>query len=426
MIDSYLVKRGDWYYYRRRVPNDILDYDSRKEIKIALKTKHKNTALLRAEIYNNQIEQFWKTLVQTGGRDNTPDKFAAVVKLARAYGFAYKTSDQIAAQPIPEIVSRISPALATAEHAEALLGGAEIPSISLSSCSDEYLKFTIDRLAGKSSHQIKKWENPRIAAINNFVNAVGDKPLREINRSDILAFRNWWRDKIADGMNTDTANKQLRFVRDILQTVSTEYELDIDYSLMFSKMAFRNANNSRPPFEASFVQDKFLTGLHSLNKKDRMVLYALADTGARIAEIFGLVENDICLDADIPFIWIRPREGYKLKTPTSERQIPLVGTALYAFKEYPDGFVSRGNPDSFSSYINKYLRAQKLKPTPQHSIYSLRHTFKDRLRDAEAPEEIIDGLMGHKKSGPKYGRGHKLETKHKWLKKIAYRVPVAS
>ena len=66
---------------------------------------------------------------------------------------------------------------------------------------------------------------------------------------------------------------------------------------------------------------------------------------------------------------------------------------------------------------NKYLRENDLKPTPDHSLYSLRHTFKDRLRDAGAQEEVIDELMGHKKSGPKYGRGHILESKLKWLEK---------
>jgi len=45
------------------------------------------------------------------------------------------------------------------------------------------------------------------------------------------------------------------------------------------------------------------------------------------------------------------------------------------------------------------MREHNLKPTPNHSLYSLRHTFKDRLRDAQAPEEIIDELMGHKKKG---------------------------
>ncbi|MEW8332977.1 MAG: hypothetical protein AB2692_18730, partial [Candidatus Thiodiazotropha sp.] len=61
--------------------------------------------------------------------------------------------------------------------------------------------------------------------------------------------------------------------------------------------------------------------------------------------------------------------------------------------------------------------------TPKHTLYSLRHTFKDRLRDAQAPEEIIDELMGHKKSGPKYGRGHILERKYEWMEKIAFQPP---
>ena len=58
------------------------------------------------------------------------------------------------------------------------------------------------------------------------------------------------------------------------------------------------------------------------------------------------------------------------------------------------------------------MREHNLKPTPNHSLYSLRHTFKDRLRDAQAPEEIIDELMGQKKSGPKY----------EWMKKIAFEI----
>lgn len=50
-----------------------------------------------------------------------------------------------------------------------------------------------------------------------------------------------------------------------------------------------------------------------------------------------------------------------------------------------------------------------MRPSPSNTLYSLRHTFKDRLRDIGAPEEIIDELMGHKTRGPKYGRGHLLE-----------------
>lgn len=88
------------------------------------------------------------------------------------------------------------------------------------------------------------------------------------------------------------------------------------------------------------------------------------------------------------------------------------------------GFNYYKSADVASNSINKYLRENSLKPTPKHSLYSLRHTFKDRLRDAGAPEEVIDELMGHKKSGPKYGRGHMIERKYEWLNKVAFKVKV--
>ena len=193
-------------------------------------------------------------------------------------------------------------------------------------------------------------------------------------------------------------------------------------TVLFIETSFRERINSRPSFEADFVQETLLPNLKTLNEKDRAVLWVMADTGMREIEIFGLNPEDIFLDQEIPYIWIREREGYELKTQHSERKIPLVGTALEGFRLFPKGFKNLGNAETFSNTVNKYLTENNLRPTRKHSAYSLRHTFKDRLRDIEAPEEIIDDLMGHKKSGPKYGRGHKLETKLKWLRKIAFKV----
>jgi hypothetical protein len=53
----------------------------------------------------------------------------------------------------------------------------------------------------------------------------------------------------------------------------------------------------------------------------------------------------------------------------------------------------------------------------------LRHSFKDRLVAAEAPDSLIDGLMGHKTYKPKYGKGPSLELKLKYLAKIAHPTP---
>ena len=144
---------------------------------------------------------------------------------------------------------------------------------------------------------------------------------------------------------------------------------------------------------------------------------------ARVNRSIGLIEEDIVLDELIPYIWIRARENKALKTLTSERKIPLVGAALYAFQRLPSGFSHYRTADTASTTINKFLRECDLKPTPSHSLYSLRHTFKDRLRDAGAPEEVIDELMGHKKLEPKYGRGYMLANTYEWLKKNFFQLP---
>ena len=80
-----------------------------------------------------------------------------------------------------------------------MLGGTDVPELPLSTCADKYWPLCRDRLTNKSEHQIRKWKNPRLAAINYFISAIGDKPLKAIARSDILQFRQWWMDRIEKG-----------------------------------------------------------------------------------------------------------------------------------------------------------------------------------------------------------------------------------
>ena len=44
---------------------------------------------------------------------------------------------------------------------------------------------------------------------------------------------------------------------------------------------------------------------------------------------------------------------------------------------------------------------------------------------AEAPDSLIDSLMGHKTYKPKYGKGPSLELKLKYLQRIAFRPPAS-
>src|SRR5690606_32916525 len=140
---------------------------------------------------------------------------------------------------------------------------------------------------------------------------------------------------------------------------------------------------------------------------------------ARTAEIFRSPPEDIHLDCEVPYISIKDRPGRPLKTAHSARDLPLVGLAIDALRQLPNGFPTyRDKPDLLSNVVNKFLRENSLLPSKQYSVYSLRHSFQDRLTSVNAPERIQCELMGHKFSRPKYGSGGSLSFKSEWMTKI--------
>lgn len=179
------------------------------------------------------------------------------------------------------------------------------------------------------------------------------------------------------------------------------------------------------PFPASpFTTDQILHILNSnklknLNQEARNVLLIAAETGARPTEICGLLPEDIRLEAEILHFCIIDRKERPLKTVHSERLIPILGYALKAFREMPNGFPKyRDKPDHLTNVVNKFLRENDLVPSPKHTMYSLRHSFQDRILQVNAPDRVQAELMGHKFLRPKYGDGATLALKKYWLDKV--------
>ena len=151
----------------------------------------------------------------------------------------------------------------------------------------------------------------------------------------------------------------------------------------------------------------------------------MMETGLRPSEVVNLRDGTIVLDAVIPHVKVSA-DGRRLKTEDSAREVPLVGVALAAMRQRPHGFPKyRDKATALSATVNKYLTENGLRPTREHTVYSLRHSFKDRLVAIETPDSLIDSLMGHKTYKPKYGRGPSLELKLKFLERIAFDGEVA-
>ena len=118
-----------------------------------------------------------------------------------------------------------------------------------------------------------------------------------------------------------------------------------------------------------------------------------------------------------------------MKTLSSERDVPLVGQALwaaervvqapsnsaFAFPRYIQADTTAAN--SASAALNKWLK--------QHvpggcTIHSFRHSMRDRLRAVECPSEIIDQIGGWQTDGigHGYGTGSPISVLQRQLMKI--------
>ena len=112
-----------------------------------------------------------------------------------------------------------------------------------------------------------------------------------------------------------------------------------------------------PPFSPWWIVNRLLApgALDTMNAEERAVVLIMINTGARPSEIINLREARIVLNSSIPHIQLRPDDRV-LKTEQSYRDIPLVGIALDAMRQFPDGFPRyRDNGDNLSRAVNNYL-----------------------------------------------------------------------
>ena len=429
-------RNGIWYLIRK-VPKKYLDVEKRTLIylstNIAVAHDPKGIRAKSAvEELNSGLEAYWE-LLQNGRENDATARFEAVQKRARSLQVPYQTNAEIAAGTIDEIMKRLD-MLATRKTMEdpqevaAIMGGVERPVIQLSGLLAEYegIHKAALQKAKKSDNQMRKWRNPRKRAIQYLLDLVGDKPLEQLNRTDAIRYQDWWQDHVLKhDLKLATANKSIGFLAKMLKDVNRKYQLGL--TPVFVDLRFAGARDGkRPAFDTAHVQNKMLAPgvLDDLNDEARAIVWVVAELGLRPSEVANISGKKIFLNEKIPFIRVLG-DDRELKTFDSERDIPLVGFALKAMREFPNGFPTyRDHEDTLSNTVNKYLKSRKLLPTEEHSFYSLRHTFEDRLTAVDPPDKIIASLMGHAFDRPKYGEGPTLEQKKRWLEKIAFQLPV--
>lgn len=435
-MPDFLTKRNGTWHFARRVPAEFAHLDSRGVIKHSTKIKvaddraGRQAARVAGE-FNKALEAEWAALAK-GHQKPAVANYETARRRARSLGFEYRENAEIIAMPADQSLQRLETLVeerlvddpgATA----ALLGTIEKPAFMLSELFVEYEAETTHEVLDLSPDQLRIWRNGKIRAVKNFVAVVTDMKVTDLNASHGRQYRNHWRDRVVAGeVAAKSANKDIGQISRMLKTIKIVRDLPIPD--IFKGLYLKGeVEKQRMPFEQTFIQDVLLADhkLDGLNEDARYIFYVMADTGLRPSEICNLTEATIKLDAKIPYVRILP-EGRRLKTEDSAREVPLVGAALAALKHRPKGFPRyRDKSSGLSATLNKFLDENGLRPTDDHTVYSLRHSFKDRLTAAEAPDSLIDNLMGHKTHKPKYGKGPSLELKLKFLQQIAFKAPAS-
>lgn len=429
-MSEYLTKRNGFWQFVRRVPAEFAVYDKRGIVKLSTgvsiaSDRHGRKATKRADQMNLDLEAFWSKCAD-GKRREAEIEYTAAVKRARVLELDYAPAAVVAQETATNLIHRIE-VLAEGDRAHdaatraAVLGGIEPPKIKLSRLFSEFESVTATQRLNYSPGQLKKWQAAKKRAADQLVEIVGDKAIRDLTRADGLKFRDHWQACVTNkGMHINTANKNISHVGRMVKAVSQLHRLDVE--TVFSGLRLEGGRDGqRKPFPPDFIVKTILRAgaLDGLNAEARAVVHVLINSGARPSEIVNLRPERIVLGAQIPHIRILP-VGRILKSESSERDVPLVGIALEAMKSFPNGFARYfDNESSFSATVNKYFAENGMKLSRLHSVYSMRHGMKDRLRDVECPDELRDEILGHANGKPKYGDGHGLRLKLKYLQMVA-------
>lgn len=434
---KYTYRRGATTIYQRAVPTDLRDRYPGATIKQVLKTTDPvQVARLVADL-NQRLESEWEALRANPESSPRALKVHAEAFL-RAWGLSPHSSDndpqaiallhdhidrkrQRYAGGDDEAYREADPAayLTPVERtAGRLLHGTNSPT--LSDALELYLKYHPQR----DNQRFVAYQR---AAFDGLIAICGDCPIETFKKADARLYM----ETALKTVKTTTVRRRLV----VFSAVFAFYirENDLNRPNPFAGLTIPKEGHdsiSRRPFTATELK-KLETACQAADDPMRWIIALLAGTGARLAEVVGLLLDDIRLDATVPHVlfqvhpW-RDIKGAKGLRGVKDRAVPLAGVALWAAKRVKEE-ATEGQRFAFPQYTSEdgckatsasgALNAWVRRLPIEHTCHELRHTIKDLLRDVQCPKDISDSITGHgtKDTGDGYGEGHSLKVKAEWL-----------
>jgi integrase len=295
-----------------------------------------------------------------------------------------------------------------------LAGNKRRPTISY--CLSQFLT---DRARSQdtSSRTWERYEQQRKLIVSEFIKLIGDKDITEITRPEARSFVMKLEE---EGKQPSTVEKYSKFMGRL--TGWSLLELELTGTNQFSRLEIAKPadhDDDGVSFEYDEVTSLLaMTG--SMNEDLQDIVRLLACTGARLAEITGLEVRDVLdKDDDGVILAIRFNGIRRLKNQKSIRTVPVVDQkSVQALRTRIKGhdpsvpvfprYGRDGGPDAASAILSKWLTTIGLrdpKAKKPKTTHSLRHTFKDALRDANVTRDIANKIQGHTEGDAADGYG---------------------
>ncbi|MCW1841567.1 tyrosine-type recombinase/integrase [Prosthecomicrobium hirschii] len=274
---------------------------------------------------------------------------------------------------------------------------------------------------------VEKGKSFRVSAERHLgyaMECLGDVSIETMSRTDAGRFRDFL---IRKGLSSSSIRRVLASVRAAVNLAISEEGLRCSNpfaGVFIPTVGEKTVRQPIPTDAIKTIQSECL----SVDDEKRLLIALLSDTGMRLAEAVGLVRQDLVLEGSVPNVIVRTHPWRSLKTPSSERTIPLVGASLQAAHRLSEKGKSRFlfpayasadgvNANSASAALNKWLKPRLPKGCV---IHSFRHSLRDRLRAVECPADIVDAIGGWTTQGVGhgYGSGYPIDVLHRWMKLI--------
>ncbi len=408
MSYSVIQRANGVFYYRKRVPKDLVSKIGKQEIIKSLKVKSKSNLFKILPRVELEVQDYFLNLRL--GKQVTANENAIIfndkVKDNKTLTYIF---DKWLAQNKPS------------------------PS------SIAEWKFTINQFTEIFGNiPIKEIQSKHIIEFKEIISKVPARySLKYPNKKLTEIYKEFKKKENYELPAIQTISKRISALKSLLNVALNEGIISQNPALVIKLKGIRNKGLRRGVFTKEQLNLIFNPELEKQNNSKFWIPYIALYSGMRLEEIGQLSLSDIKQEAGIYYFDVNDSEDKNLKTKTSIRKIPIhqkildknflnfvetsrnlidnKGKLFSELKASKNGKLTK----EFSRWFARYL--EKIGISDKSLVFhSFRHGFKGACRNSEIPEEISDALTGHSSTsiGRTYGNGFSIEILNKWLQKV--------